>query len=148
MTTTPKSTDPFPEDDLRRVIQRHWTHHAPCNSFSVEVTYRPDRSDWAILIAPGLQEVVGGSQDGQRIWSGFDINITELLDEPEFEVDAVGMASHCVQCCPLPFVGFKGRYKGKPCFLRISLEPIPDSQPLELVDTVRNQVRPVERSHE
>jgi hypothetical protein len=145
MTTSP---EPFPEADLRRFIQRHWCHHAPCNSFSVEVTYRPDRADWNILIAPAFQEVVGGSEDGKLIWAGFDLDIWSLLDEPEFEVDAMGMASYCVQCSPLPFVGFKGRFKGKPCFLRISLEPIPDSQALELVDTVRNQVRSVERSHD
>jgi len=148
MTTPPEPTDQFPEDDLRRAIQRHWTQHAPCNSISVEVTYRQDRADWHVLIAPAFQEVVGGAQDGTLIWAGFDIDITGLLDEPEFEVDAMGMASYCIQHNPTPFVGFKGRFKGRPFFLRISLEPIPDSKPLEIVDTVRNQVRPVEKSHE
>lgn len=145
MTTPPEPTDPFPEDDLRRVILRHWSHHAPGKSISVETTYRPDRADWNILIAPAFQEVVGGSQDGVLIWAGFDLDITSLLDEPEFEVDAMGAASYCIQCSPLPFVGFKGRFKGKPFFLRISLEPIPDSKALELVDAIRNQVRPVEK---
>ena len=148
MTTPTEPTEPFPEADLRRAILRHWTHHSPCKVISVETTYRPDRADWNILIAPAFQEIGGGGQDGSLVWAGFDLDITNLLDEPEFEVDAMGAASYCIQCSPTPFVGFKGRFKGKPCFLRISLEPIPDSKAMELVDTVRNQVRPVERSHE
>ena len=148
MTTPAHSTEPFPKADLRRAIERHWSHHAPCNSISVEVRYRPERNDWSVVVSPPFQEVVGGSQDGEKVWAGFDLDISGLLDEPEFEVDAMGAASYCVQCCPTPFVGFKGRFKGKPFFLRIGLEPIPDSKAVETVDTVRNQVRPVEKSRE
>lgn len=148
MTAPSEPPDPFPEADLRWVIQRHWNHHAPCNSISVEVTYRPDRADWNILVAPVFQEVVGGSEDGLLIWAGFDLDITSLLDEPEIEVDVMGMASYCIQHNPTPFVGFKGRFKGKPFFLRISLEPIPESKAMELMDTVRNQLRPLEKRHE
>ena len=148
MATPTYSTGEFPEADLRRIIERHWSHHAPCNSISVEVRHRPERNDWSIVVSPPFQEVVGGSQDGEKVWAGFDLDISGLLDEPGFEVDAMGAASYCVQCSPTPFVGFKGRFKGKPIFLRISLEPIPDSTALELVDTVRNQVRPLKKSHE
>lgn len=148
MTTPSHWTGQFPETDLRRVIERHWSHHAPCNSISVEVRYCPERNDWSIMVSPPFQEVVGGSQDGEKVWAGFDFDISGLLDEPEFEVDAMGAASYCVQCCPTPFVGFKGRFQGKPFFLRIGLEPIPDSKAVEIVDTVRNQVRPVEKSRE
>ena len=148
MATPAHSTEQFPEADLRRAIERHWSHHAPCNSISVEVRHRPERNDWSIVVSPPYQEVVGGSQDGEKVWAGFDLDISGLLDEPGFEVDAMGAASYCVQCSPTPFVGFKGRFKGKPIFLRISLEPIPDSTALELVDTVRNQVRPLKKSHE
>jgi hypothetical protein len=144
MTTPTEPPDQFDEEGLCRIIKRHWSHHAPCNSISVETSYRPDRADWNILIAPAFQEVVGGSQDGILIWAGFDFDITNFLEEPEIEVDAMGTASYCIQCSPLPFVGFKGRFKGKPFFLRISLEPIPDSKALEFVDAIRNQVRPVE----
>ena len=145
MTTPMEPLDQFDEESLRRIIQCHWSHHAPCNSISVEVNYRPDRADWNILIAPAFQKIVGGSQDGTLIWSGFDFGIANFLKEPEFEVDVVGMASYCIQCSPTPFIEFKGRFKGKPFFLRISLEPIPDTKPLELVDAIRNQVRPVEK---
>ena len=148
MTTPAQPTEQFPEADLRRIIERHWSHHAPCNSISVEVRHRPERNDWSIVVSPLFQEVVGGSQDGEKVWAGFDLDISGLLDEPGFEVDVMGAASYCVECSPTPFVGFKGRFKGKPIFLRISLEPIPDSTALELVDTVRNQVRPVEKSRE
>jgi hypothetical protein len=145
MTIPPEPTDPFDEEGLRRAIERHWTHHSPCNVISVEVNYRPDRADWNILIAPAFQEVVGGSQDGILVWSGFDFDIANFLEEPELEVNVVGMASYLIEKNPTPFVGFKGRFKGKPFFLRISLEPIPDSKVLELVDAIRNQVRPVEK---
>lgn len=148
MTTPAHPTEPFPEADLRRAVERHWRHHAPCNSISVEVRYRPERSDWSIVVSPPFQEVGGGSQDGEKVWAGFDFDISGLLDEPEFEVDAMGAASYSVRFSPMPFLGFKGRFQGKPFFLRIGLEPIPDSQTLEIVDTVRNRVRPLEKSRE
>lgn len=148
MTTPAESPSQFDETALRRAILRHWTHHAACNVISLEVIHRPDRNHWHVLVAPAFQEVVGGSEDGTLVWSGFDFAISNFLAEPGIEVDSMGMASYLIDNNPTPFVGFSGRFRGQPFFLRISLEPIPDSKALEIVDAIRNQVRPVETKAE
>ena len=146
MTTTVEDPNQFDEAGVRRLIQRHWTNNSPCKSLWVEVTYCPHRGDWNVLVAPSFQEIVGGSQDGQLVWSAFSFDISDFLEEPEIEVHSMGMWSFSVEHDSPPMVSFKCRFKGKPFFLRISLEPIKNSKALEFVDVNQNHVRPAENA--
>ena len=146
MTTLVEYPNQFDEAGLLRIIRRHWTNDSPCNSLWVKVTNRPHRGDWNVVVAPPFQEIVGGSQDGQLVWSAFAFDISDFLEEPEIEVHSMGMWSYSVENASPPLVSFQCRFKGKPFVLRISLEPIKNSEALEFLDVNQNQIRPADKA--
>ena len=93
---------------------------------------------YQIDVAPVLQEIFGGPEDGKRVWAAFEFHLSGLSTEPGIEFHEYGAASRS------PFVGISGEYFGQQFVLRIHQEPIADSEIVEVVDTVRNEVRTVE----
>lgn len=131
----------FDIDGFKHAVERHWRHHAPCNHLLWQVNDGDD--GWQIEVAPVYQEVVGGDQDGQRVWSGFDLDVSDLLAERGMLAACVHAASFCTQCAETPHVGVRGTYLGRPFNLRIHLEPVPGTLPVEVIDTIKMQVRDI-----
>ena len=131
----------FDITEFKGAAERHWHHHAPCNHLLWRVT--EGEGDWRIEVAPVYQEVVGGEQDGQRVWSGFAFDVSGFLAERGVLVQSVVASSYCVECSETPYVGIKGTYLGKPFELRLHLEPIPGTPPVEVIDTIKMQVRDI-----
>ncbi len=132
-------------EDFKRAVSRHWKHHAPCQ----HLNWLVKEGDEGLLIevAPPFQEVVGGDQDGSKVWAGFRFDLSAFLAEWGLLVENVVAASYCVECTDTPYIGIKGTYYAKAFDLRIRLEPIPDSAPVEIIDILKHQVRAIEEKH-
>ncbi len=133
-----------PQAMLRRAVERHWRHH----SMSVAVWWRIDvtSSEWSCDAAPAFQEVFGGSNDGQRVWAGFHFDLTAFAREPGIQIDQTHIESRCLECSETPGVRLWGRFHDQPFVLRLHQEPTPDSEPIEILDTINGLCEPVRAS--
>jgi len=135
-------TDTFDIDAFRQAVERHWRYHAPCETLLWEVL--EDDDGWQIEAAPVFQEVLGGDQDGSKVWAGFRFDVSGLLAERGVLVERVLAASYCVECAETPHMGVRGTYFGESFRLKLHLEPIPNTEPVEIIDTLKQQVRAIQ----
>jgi hypothetical protein len=85
---------------------------------------------------PDLQEIVGGKDDGETVWSGFNFDVLEFLTA--FEAEAVSFSTR--QLAHPPELTFEGKFCKKYVFLHVCLEPPDDAAFL------KNNVRSLFRS--
>ncbi len=137
-----KAIMPFDEEAFRESVTSNWHYHAPAEQVHW-MSSRDEDGIWKIETAPVFQEIFGGEDDGKRVWSGFEFHIHGFFQEPGVEVLDYGAMSMSADYEPIPFIGIVGRYFGEPFNLRIGLEPLPDSTPQEVVDTVLQVIRPI-----
>ena len=137
-------SEEFDIESFRDAIRPHWVYHQLCNMMNWSVIQRRD-SITTIEIAPNFQFIYGGAEDGKKVWSPFEFNVFGFLGEPGIdEIEKVGVVSFSDQDNHGPFIGIMGSYRGKPFAMRIHLEPQPETFPLEVVDRIKNEVRPIE----
>ena len=129
---------------LRQAVENHWQHHGNCHHLNWLVVERDD-DVWQIEVAPIFQEVFGGEDDGKNVWIGFELDLSGLFAEPGVFALEFGAVSYCIDCNATPIIGVRGRYQGVPFVMKLHLEPIPDSDPVEIIDTIKNEVRAIER---
>ena len=131
-------------EKLQAKVVACWEWHSP----AVQISFRyikPDQSDdcWEIWAFPAVQEIVGGKEDGETVWSGFNFDILQFL--ADFEPDSVGlMTTHYVEPSELTF---EGKFRGRGVFLHLCLEPPEDAEATEIVD-IRGEGGPVVRDKE
>ncbi|HQX53627.1 MAG TPA: hypothetical protein PLY87_20970 [Planctomycetaceae bacterium] len=94
-----------------------------------------------ISMTPVFQQILGGPEDGTLVWASFSMRLNELFAEPHLEVTEFGFRSYCEKNTPTPIIGIRGNYKQHPFTLTIHLEPLLESDPIEVIDTIRNQTR-------
>ena len=80
----------------------------------------------------------------KRVWSGFEFDLYGFSLEPGIEFRDVGVMSQTTEYADAPLLGITGNYFGQAFVLRIHLEPVAGSETREIVDTLRNEVRPFE----
>lgn len=131
---------------LFKLIEKHWRHHGPCMSIHFDARHTPENEAWEIEAAPAFQEVFGGEQDGQQVWTGFVFEAGEFSKETGLWLQDFAVASQCAACCPRPKVMLKGKYRGHNVFVTIRLEPEKGTEPAELLDTITKEVRPKEET--
>lgn len=134
--------DEFDIESFRRAVLSHWKYLSKGNISNWAIHKRHDNV-WQIGAAPVFQEVYGGIEDGKRVWSAFEFDIMDFLAEPELTVTECGAMSFEEATNTRPFVGIVGSYKGQPFVFQLNLEPIPDTEPLEILDTIQDTVRPI-----
>lgn len=129
----------FDEVGFRAVVAKHWRYHRPARNrlWAVE---QLDDGVTQIEISPIYQEVYAGVVDGLRVWPGFSMNLTNFFAEPDVEVSEFGFRSFCLDCNPIPFIGLRGKFKGKAFVAMIHLEPV-QFEPVEIIDTTTHEVR-------
>lgn len=127
--------------DLFEQIRQSWNYHGPC--LHVNFSARNRGGYWEVFAAPIFQEVYGGSDDGKKVWTGFVFDASEFLIVPDLSVEGVTVASYCNQCCPFPMLSVKGQYRGHPVVVNVVLEPMVDSETVELLDTLSQEIRDV-----
>ena len=138
---TDEFTDEFDIESFRQKVLSHWKYLSQGN-ISNWAIHKRDDGVWQIGSAPVFQEVYGGTDDGKRVWSAFEFDILNFLAEPELVVEECGAMSFEEATNTRPFVVFVGTYKGQPFVFQLNLEPIPSTEPLEILDTIQDVVRP------
>ena len=124
---------------MTRIIERCWAHQGPCGNLHVTSAYDTDRREWLIVAAPVFQEVLGGEDDGKKVWTGFAFHAEELLRAmTEVRISAESYRIHCNQ---VPTVTTQGRYRGQRVSVKVFLEPTPGSPVVEIIDTIRCETR-------
>lgn len=58
-------------------------------------------------------------------------------------VESISAASVCNECNPTPAVTIRGRFRGHRVSLTVMLEPVPGSAAMEIIDTLRFEIRDV-----
>jgi len=132
----------FDEAGFKDAVERHWKYHRPCRH-RMRSSERLADGTMQFSAAPIFQEILGGDQDGMKVWSAFEMNLSDLFSEPSIEITEVGFRSVCIECTPTPFVGVRGTYKEQPFVLMIHLQPIADTEPVEIIDTIKNTTRAI-----
>lgn len=138
-----KKPDDLPKwvDKLTRLISRHWQHHGPCESINFMAHKSDDNQAWMIYAAPAYQEVYGGDQDGQQVWTGFIFEAGEFSRESGLWIQDFAVGSHCAACNSYPKMMFKGKFRGHNVFVNIMLEPDKESSTVEILDTIKHEIR-------
>ena len=137
-----ESQEGFDIAGLRQAVQNHWQHHGDCRHLNWSVFQRDDEV-WQIEVAPIFQEVYGSEDDGKKVWTGFEFSLKDFLNEPGVDVEDFGAASFCIDCNPTPIIAVRGRYQGVPFVMKLHLEPVPNTDPVEIIDKIRNEVRAI-----
>ena len=137
------------EDTLRRLVERHWHHRSVCGQVYWIAQWQTELELLRCHAAPVLQEVFGGEDDGQIHWTAIWFEFDAFGCEPEIEIQAIKGTSVCIPCdFVTPFVAMRVELNGEPFELLIHLAPIPTSPPLEILDMLTGQVRPIEKGHD
>jgi len=118
-------------DELQEKVADSWEWHSP----ALQITFRytkPDQDEdfWEIWAYPAVQEIVGGKEDGETVWSGFNFDVLEFLTD--FEPEAVGISTR--QHVHPSKLTFEGKFRGQGVFLHLCLEPPEDAEATEIVD--------------
>jgi len=117
--------------EVQERIANCWEWHSVAVQISFQYA-RPDPGDdfWEIWAYPAIQEIVGGKEDGEIVWTGFSFDVLEFLKD--FEPDAVGISTR--QYIHPPELTFEGKFRGKDVLLHLCLEPPEDLEATEIVD--------------
>jgi hypothetical protein len=93
-----------------------------------------DRYDhWEVWAYPGVQEILGGRNDGGTVWSGFTVDVSVLLGE----LDAGQMSLSTAVAEEPPDLGIEGLYRGRAVLIHLCLEPPADVEATEILDLTR-----------
>ena len=118
-------------EEVQEKVADCWEWHSP----AMQVGFRfakPEKDDdfWEVWAYPAVQEIVGGKEDGETVWSGFNFDVLEFLND--FEPEAVGISTR--QHVHPSELTFEGKFRGQYVFLHLCLEPPEDVEPSEILD--------------
>ena len=118
-------------DELQEKVAACWEWHSP----ALQITFRytkPDQEDdfWEIWAYPAVQEIVGGKEDGETVWSGFNFDVLEFLSD--FEPEDVAISTR--QPARPSELTFEGKFRGQYVFLHLCVEPPEGAETTEIVD--------------
>lgn len=73
-------------EDFQDKITSCWEWHSPALQIGFRYV-KPEQGAafWEIWTFPAVQEIVGGKEDGETVWSGFNFDILEFMTD--FEPD-------------------------------------------------------------
>ena len=126
-------------EKLFDLIHAHWQYHAPCSHLNIQA-YQEDKV-WHISAAPVFQEIYGGTDDGKKVWAGFIFDLGNFNRSDGVYIDSWAAASYCQECTNHPKMMGRGKFRGHQVWLHIYLEPIKDTEIVEVLDTFQKQIR-------
>jgi hypothetical protein len=117
--------------EIQEMVANCWEWHSPALQIGFRYA-KPDQDDdfWEIWAYPALQEIVGGKEDGETVWTGFNFDVLAFLND--FEPEAVGIITR-QQFHPSERT-FEGKFRGQGVLLHLCLEPPEDAEATEIVD--------------
>ena len=118
-------------EELQEKVANCWEWHSPALQIGFRYA-KPDQDDdfWEIWVYPAVQELVGGKEDGESVFSGFNFDVLEFVSE--FEPEHVGLSTR--QHVHPAELTFEGKFRGHGVFLHLCLEPPEDAEATEIVD--------------
>jgi hypothetical protein len=118
-------------EELQEKVADCWQWHSPALQIRFRYT-EPDEDDdfWEVWAHPAVQEVAGGEEDGETVWSGFDFDVLQFM--ADFEPEAVAVSTRR-QDHPSELT-FEGKFRGQYVFLHLCLEPPEDAEATEILD--------------
>ena len=136
---------------IRRAVEQDWQHHGPCSRIDLTCGFDDDRRLWRLFAAPVQQEVFGGEEDGRTVWTPFTFDFTDLVRGglfavPGLVIDRMAVASHDQSEYGCPTLVLKGSCDGDQLVLHVWLDPIPGSEAVEIIDTIREVIREPRRT--
>ena len=136
---------PLPKwtENFFHLIHKHWEYHAPCEHINIKASLDRNSKCWLIQAAPVYQEVYGGDEDGKKVWSGFLFDVGDFSKEIGVWVQEYAIASYCQECTDHPKIMIKGKFQGHQFYLNVFLEPVAETEPVEIIDTIEKQIREV-----
>lgn len=131
---------------IHQALVDGWRHCVPCERFSVKCFLDDDTGEWRITAAPVLQEIFGGFEDGERVWSPFAFDATDLIvgglfSVPGLVIENVAVTSSSANRSFTPMLVVRGKCDGNKVSIRVLLEPTAGAEPVEVIDTIRNVIR-------
>jgi hypothetical protein len=108
-----------------------WECHSP--SLNIGFQYRkPEDGDdcWEVWAYPAVQEMVGGEHDGETVWSGFNFDLLRLIEN----IEAVTISLSTRMESHPPEISCEGKFRGKPIWLHLCLEPPEEAEATEVLD--------------
>src|ERR1700735_5043304 len=108
-------------DEIQEKIADWWEWHSPAMQIGFRYV-KPGEGDdfWEVWAYPAVQEIVGGKEDGEAVWTGFNFDVLEFLTD--FEPEAVAITTRR-QANPSELT-FEGKFHGQDVFLHLCLEPL------------------------
>lgn len=131
-----------------QVIYNNWQHHAPCEHVSTKAEWDEDTKCWHIHAAPVWQEILGGEDDGKRVWAGFLFEFGDFSRVDGMWVQEQAFFSVCSECTPYPKTLTKGRFRGHRFYFHLLLEPPEEMDSVEVLDIINQEVRAIHASAE
>jgi hypothetical protein len=118
-------------EELQQTVADRWEWQSAALEIRFQYT-KPDQDEdfWEVWVYPALQEIVGGKEDGETVWSGFNFDVLGFLKE--FEAEAVDISTR--QPSHPSELAFEGKFRGQYVFLHVCLEPPDDAEATEIVD--------------
>lgn len=136
-----KKQEPKWIERFYNTIYRHWQHHAPCEHINLRSEWNKETRCWHVNAAPVWQEILGGEDDGKKVWAGFLFDFGDFSRAEGVWVQEQAFFSVCEECTPHPKTLTKGKFQGHNFYLHLSLEPPTDSETAEVIDTIKQEIR-------
>ena len=125
------------------LIHRHWQYHSPCEHINIKAYFDVENKLWQIHAAPVYQEVYGGDDDGKKVWAGFLFDMGNFSRETGVWIQEYAVSSYCNECTEHPKIMARGKFQGHQIYFHIFLEPIAETEAVELIDTINFQIRDI-----
>jgi hypothetical protein len=135
---------------LQRVLDicwENWQYRAPSARFAIKIDRNPKLKVWEIWAAPCVQELYGGAKDGEKFWPPFIFDVSSFTAHDDITITSMAVGSTCTtdDNFSRPQLMLRGKLQhGKRSykfFLRVLLEPDKNIEPMEIIDTIKQEVR-------
>jgi hypothetical protein len=118
-------------EEFQEKVANCWQWHSPALKINFDfIKPEQDGDCWEIWAYPSVQEIVGGKEDGETVWSGFSFDVLAFMTD--FEPVAVAISTRLLN--DPTELSFEGKFRGQDVFLHLCLEPPDDAEATEIVD--------------
>jgi len=108
-----------------------WEWHALALHIGIQYREPQENEDgWEVWIYPAVQEILGGKNDGETGWCGFNFDVSAL--SVAFEDAQISISASMGQEPPKLFV--EGKFRGQEVLLHVCLEPPEGVEATEIID--------------
>jgi hypothetical protein len=98
---------------------------------------------WQVSAAPIFQEVLGGEDDGKKVWAGYLFDLMNFSRANGVWVQEIAVLSKCAHCNDAPSTILKCKFRGHGVYIKIYLEPIKNQPSSEIIDVHNKTIKEI-----